>query len=81
MTGAKFELWQDGIPVATVSAPVPGAAREIMHYAAVYGQDGPVEIKRVTRETLTPEQVAVLAYGLMEEPRTRPDVDPLCEVF
>lgn len=42
----RYQLWQDGIEVAGVDAPnLDSARREIMHYAMVYGQDGPVEIK------------------------------------
>ena len=42
----RFQLWQDGIEVAGVDAPTLEAAqREIMHYAMVYAQDGPVEIR------------------------------------
>lgn len=42
----EFELWQDGIMVASVSAPnYDDAKREILHYSVMYGQDGPVEIR------------------------------------
>lgn len=42
----EFELWQDGMMVASVSAAnYDDAKREILHYAAMYGQDGPVEIR------------------------------------
>lgn len=41
-----FELWQDGMMVARTSAiRREDALREIQHYAAVYSQDGPVEIR------------------------------------
>ena len=41
-----FELWQDGMAVARTSAASrDDALREIQHYAAVYSQDGPVEIR------------------------------------
>lgn len=40
------ELWQDGIMVASVSGPTEASVdREIQHYAMMYVQDGPVEIK------------------------------------
>jgi len=40
------ELWQDGIRVAKVEGPTEASVdREIQHYAMVYAQDGPVEIK------------------------------------
>lgn len=46
----SFELYEvrRGYPdllVAEVSGPRKDALREIQHYAAVYGQDGPVEIR------------------------------------
>lgn len=45
-----FEIWQDGMVVAGASAiDIVDAWREAVHYAAVYGQYGPVEIVRVSR--------------------------------
>jgi hypothetical protein len=41
---ATFEVHQDGTPVAMASGPRERALAEAMHYAAVYGQDGPVEV-------------------------------------
>lgn len=42
----RFSLWQDGIEVASVDAPdLASAQREIMHYAMMYAQDGPCEIR------------------------------------
>lgn len=42
----SFELWQDGCVVASVEAYDRDLAeREIEHYALIYSQDGPVEIK------------------------------------
>ena len=42
----RYSLWQDGIEVAAVDAPTQADAnREILHYASVYVQDGPVEIR------------------------------------
>lgn len=39
-------IWEDGIAVASVSGSDPEAVRrEVLHYAAVYAQDGPVQIK------------------------------------
>lgn len=40
-----FELWQDGIMVASTSGPKADALREIRHYATQYAEDGPVEIR------------------------------------
>jgi hypothetical protein len=45
-----FEVWQDGMMVASAGASdVSRAWGEAVHYAAMYGQDGPVEIIRVSR--------------------------------
>lgn len=51
---AEFEVIQDDMPVASSSGPRSRAYAEIQHYAAVYGQDGPVEVFEITR-TLVPE--------------------------
>ncbi len=48
-TEYEFELIQDGISVASASSTDRGAAfREIQHYAMMYEQDGPVEIKEIS---------------------------------
>ncbi len=39
-----FELHQGGMIVAQARGARPDALREIRHYAAVYGQDGAVEV-------------------------------------
>lgn len=44
-----FELVQDGIPVASAVGSREEAWRMIQHYAAVYSQDGPVEIYEIIR--------------------------------
>lgn len=55
-----FELYEveRGYPpllVVTVTAERAEAEREIMHYAMVYGQDGPVEVKeRMRRRSKNP---------------------------
>jgi hypothetical protein len=42
----KAELWQAGVIVAKVEGPTQAAiGREIQHYAMMYVQDGPVEVK------------------------------------
>ncbi len=47
----KFKLLQDGfVVVAVESRDREQALREINHYATMYGQDGPVTIKEVTRK-------------------------------
>lgn len=45
----EFEVWQDGMPVAGSSGPRERALAEAMHYAQVYGQDGPVSVCEVVR--------------------------------
>lgn len=44
MTRQRYRLKQDGIPVAWADGPT--ALDEIIHYARVYGQDGPVLIEQ-----------------------------------
>lgn len=46
---AHFDLWQDDMVVASATGPREQALAEIQHYAAVYGQDGPVQIEEVIR--------------------------------
>ncbi len=42
----QYDLIQNGMVVASVIAPTRKAAlKDISHYALIYGQDGPVEIK------------------------------------
>ena len=47
---SSFELWQNGMMVAGTDGPVEAAWRDMLHYAAMYQQDGPVEVYRVTRQ-------------------------------
>ncbi|MGB6105683.1 MAG: hypothetical protein WBF88_17710 [Pusillimonas sp.] len=49
---AEFELIQDGTPMASTFGKREDALREIQHYAAVYSQDGPVEIYEITRRRI-----------------------------
>jgi hypothetical protein len=44
---ASFELWQDGQKVAGCQGPRERAEAQIAHYAMMYGEDGPVEIKEI----------------------------------
>lgn len=44
MIRERYRLIQDGIPVAWADGPT--ALDEIIHYARVYGQDGPVFVQR-----------------------------------
>ncbi|MBR8657643.1 DUF551 domain-containing protein, partial [Achromobacter sp. Marseille-Q0513] len=53
---AHFDLWQDGMVVASASGPRAQALQEIQHYAAVYSQDGPVQIEEVIRIPLNAAQ-------------------------
>ena len=51
-----YELWEierdhSELMVACVSGPAEDAFREIKHYAMVYGQDGPVEIRKAATES------------------------------
>jgi hypothetical protein len=66
----QFQLWQSGIEVASVDAPdLASAQREIMHYAMMYAQDGPCEIRGKNmsgfRETFKANTVGV-ANGEIE---------------
>lgn len=47
---AEFELCQGDDIAAHASGPRDRALAEIMHYAAVYGQDGPVEVFEIIRK-------------------------------
>lgn len=52
-TDHEFEVWQDDIPVASACATDRARAlQEAQHYAAVYGQDGPVTIVEVIRRPI-----------------------------
>lgn len=67
----EFEVWQEGIPVAEVSArDLHDAFREACHYAAMYGQDGPVRIVQVQRRA-----IQIVADGVGRAPRPTPDAD------
>jgi len=41
----SFSVRQGGITVASGSGPYEDIRREAAHYAAVYGQDGPVQVR------------------------------------
>jgi hypothetical protein len=50
LSAHTFEIHQDGMMVAGVFGENRDEAlREAVHYAAVYGQDGPVELFEVKR--------------------------------
>ena len=60
----EFEVWQDGMPVAWVSAADRcAAANEAGHYCMVYGQDGPVTIYEVTRRLIATDELDAMAGG------------------
>jgi hypothetical protein len=45
-----YELWQDGIMVAATSAATRKQAHdEIKHYAFMYAQDGPCQVRETTK--------------------------------
>ena len=57
-----YELWQNDEFVASAdSTDQQEAEREIQHYALMYGQDGPVEIRRYIRTELATEADATEA--------------------
>lgn len=44
----RFEVWQDGIMVASVEHSEHHVAlKEISHYAMLYERDGPIEIREI----------------------------------
>ncbi len=44
MTNDTYEVWQGGMCVAKASGPGHLGRQDAMHYAMVYGQDGPVAV-------------------------------------
>lgn len=71
----NIEVWQDGEPVAWIDAPdEPTATREALHYAVMYGQDGPVALCRVTRVNFDP--FAYLADAERDGPSPQKDPTP-----
>jgi len=51
MAEYSLSIWQDGMEVAAVSGPdLDRVHAEAMHYAFVYGQDGPTEIRGIPAE-------------------------------
>lgn len=46
----RYAVFQNGMKVADVDSPDEGRGiGEIMHYAAQYSQDGPIELRRLER--------------------------------
>lgn len=50
-TAARFEIIQDGQVVAEVEGPADSALTDALHYLAVYGQDGPTELRACDDES------------------------------
>lgn len=46
MSSEEYRLIQGGIEVASVCGPSEDARREIVHYAMMYVEDGPVRIEQ-----------------------------------
>ena len=42
----EYRVMQDGVMVARLSGPKETALPSILHYAMMYGQDGPVRVER-----------------------------------
>ena len=42
---ASFSVWQNGVKVAFGSGPAEATIAEGRHYAAVFAQDGPVDLR------------------------------------
>lgn len=55
----EYEIHQDGMMVAGASGK--NALADALHYCAVYGQDGPVELFEVTRVQVGTDGVALAA--------------------
>lgn len=53
----RYELWQDGVMVASAEGEEETARKEIWHYAMFYGQDGPVEIRSNGGDIRQPKDV------------------------
>ncbi len=48
----EIQVWQGGMMVASAHGKRAEAEWEAMHYAAVYAQDGPVELIEVIRSPI-----------------------------
>ena len=67
----EFELVQDGMPVARAVGSREFAWQEIQHYAAVYSQDGPVEIYEITRRRIEGEGGTIVTLYKQPDGRTQ----------
>lgn len=64
-TAHEFEIWQDGICVASAgSNNEADARREIWHYAMQYAQDGPVVVKNPTGSAAVREELRLRGHEL-----------------
>lgn len=51
MSEYRISIWQDGIEVASVhGSDLDRVHAEAMHYAFVYAQDGPIEVRGIPPE-------------------------------
>lgn len=58
MIEIEFEVWQNGtMEAGGVTSNAKEALQEADHYALVYGQDGPVEVKFFVRQSVTREEL------------------------
>lgn len=58
MIEIEFEVWQnDEMVAAGITTNAKAAFQEADHYALVYGQDGPVEVKFFVRQSATREEL------------------------
>ncbi len=64
---ATFNLRQGGIIVASATAEdTESARREVMHYAMIYSQDGPVAVEGPVPDDWCPECGEKCDCGLMD---------------
>lgn len=63
---AEFEVHQYGQQIADAGGPRDRAWAAALHYAAIYGQDGPVEIYEVTRTLVYPTTHATIPLPEVE---------------
>ena len=58
MTEIEFEVWQNGaMEAGGTTTNAKAALHEADHYALMYGQDGPVEVKFFVRQSATREEL------------------------
>ena len=58
MNEIEFEVWQNGaMEAGGTTTNAKAALQEADHYALMYGQDGPVEVKFFFRQSATREEL------------------------